>query len=45
VSSIPPGRFQLFSTIPTAPFSNSMTVIASSSALVRCALTWVESCA
>ena len=31
VSSIPPGLFQLLSTMPMAPLSNSMIVIASSS--------------
>src|SRR5688572_33339691 len=42
-SSIPPGRFQLFSTMPTAPFSNSMIVIASSSPNVLSPCTCVDS--
>ena len=44
-SSIPPGRFQLFSTTPIAPPSNSMIVTASSSPSVRAPCTCVESCA
>ena len=42
LSSIPPGRFQLFSTMPIAPLSNSMIVTASSSPCVRAPCTCVD---
>src|SRR5437667_19998 len=43
-SSIPPGRFQLLSTMPMAPVANSMSVTASSSPCVRAWCTCVAIC-